>query len=511
MSSLTLVPKGPEVLLGNRRIGSGEISEEAFGAQVPAEIRQLLEDLSGRSELLKLTNDAELTSEAIFAARSDDLRMLERRISEFERVVDTAVRTAIQAQAKGDDVRKVAESAWQKLRASIPPVASRALLKLDSDRATLEPTALLEELKTEFHESVNHVGRLFTAWLQLLAEQEIVGLVHHTSPAVARYHYFLYEVVQERMTVGHREEVSVDESKPFGQRTTYHRLRDDAVWQSSTRLRETHHIVGARVESVGDFAEAMPPRVVDLLKVVPDWLRASLQVVSGEITQIDTHRTQLSDEARIETIEESVAIGSPALVLGPFVLAGWSARDLKAGSAYSTHQAVYAEKRKGERAAYRSRFRRGLFLSVVIAAIVIGIGSAISAWHTASHASAKDKHRAWVESLGKIERLTVKLGGTLAIPGEEGNPVEYAGKPGSGYNKTITLTRHDRAARQSVTARVPISTAHEFEWGSQILSPEFGVLYELHVIDIAGDGSMTYAITPMNVGPLQPPAAEQDQ
>ncbi len=325
--------KQVSILLDGRRYGDEAPLKELFGQPIPPAFIPIAEEIAGQSQLLKLHGDT--SKKEIFNAYAVDLELLNRYMQEFEGAVEQAVRCSIITWNQDD--LSTAEQ-WKGLKDQIPPLGSAVLLALSATRAAKAVPELLRELKQEFDQSVIYVIRRMAIWLELLVDEEVVGLNEWAGEDACAYHYFLHEEQEKVLEQEKRTEVIYDPDKPRGQRYTDTRINKRTVQRSQSRERHVHHIVNTHVWELPDFPDKLPKRVCVFLDAMPEWLQPHVRIVSGDITMVEQLRKVTSDNVAIEEEVLSVWKRSPALVLGPFVLLGWSADDLKLGAGFARLQ-----------------------------------------------------------------------------------------------------------------------------------------------------------------------------
>ncbi len=329
--------------LGGRRF-AGMALAERFAQPIPNVefFRELAASIRQKSAILALNPERLDKKPPIYTAYAHDLEMLRRCHTEFQDCVRSAVRCSITAVAPDQD--RAWEEAWQMLATQIPHTADVHPLHLPYTRAAKPIPELLTELQTEMHEGVERTLRPLADWLQLLAESELVGLVEWSDVDVCCYSYFRHEFTTTVTPGKKRSETTLDETKPFGERTTYRILRDRTVATAQVLERHVHHIVDARVHKIADYLHPVPSHVAAFLNSVPASLEPHLSIVEGIITMEERHRRLIAEGTRTETEILSVYKGSPGVLLGPFNLIGWSRDDLTQGGVFSSKQKVSQRK-----------------------------------------------------------------------------------------------------------------------------------------------------------------------
>jgi len=321
------------ILLDGRRYGDEAPLQELFEQPIPPAFMPIAEEIEKQSQLLEL--NGAISKQDIFPAYKADLALLNRYMQEFEGAVKQAVGCSIITWNQ-DDLPSAKQ--WEGLQDQIPPIGNAPLLALSSTRAAKAAPVLLEELKQEFDQSVIYVIRRMAVWLQLLVDEEFVGLIQWAGEDSCAYHYFLHERQEKVLRQEKLTEVTHDPAKPQGQRYTDTTIDKRAVQRLQFLERHVHHIVDTHVWELSEFPDKVPERVRLFLDVMPEWLQPHLRIVSGQITMEQKLCTVTSNAVDIEEEILSVWKRSPAVTLGPFVLLGWSADDLKHGPRFARLQ-----------------------------------------------------------------------------------------------------------------------------------------------------------------------------
>jgi len=339
--------------LGGRRFAAAA-PEERFAQPIPnVELfRELAAAIRQGSRLLALKPEELQTKTPIYGAYAKDLALLRRYHTEFQDCVRSAVRCSISGVAPGNE--RAWEEMWQLLAGQIPTTETVQPLRLPHTIAAKPIPELVTDLQAEMHKGVERTLKPLADWLQLLAESELVGLVEWSGVDVCCYSYFRHEFTNTVTKGSKRNEVTVDDSQPFGSRTTYRILRDRTVVTHQVQERHVHHVVDAKVHKVAGYPHPVPQHVAMFLDSVPASLEPHLSIVEGTITMEERHRRLLAEGTRTETEVVSVYKGSPGVLLGPFNLIGWSSDDLASGGIFSSKQK--AAKRKS--GSTRERLRR---------------------------------------------------------------------------------------------------------------------------------------------------------
>ncbi len=315
------------MLVDGRQYGIHAPSEQLFEQPVPPIFRSIADEIWSQSAILALSEYG-VTKDQIFAAYQCDLKLLQKYLGDFEQMIRSAIQCSIMC-SEGNGLSY--DKQWEMFQAQLPILGKDPLLKLSSDRAAKPVTTLLQELKDEFERGVVRVVTRMAFWIQMLVNNEFVGILKWNGPDVCNYHYFLHE--KDEKVVG-REENTVHErndSDVPGEMMTVTKTTHTAVQQRELRERHTHHIVNAKRFELSKFAQQVPMRIAEFIKSVPSWLIPHLQIVTGEMTMEEVRRTKVGDKT-VVTETMSVWKHDPAVVFGRFALLGWTDDEIRSES-----------------------------------------------------------------------------------------------------------------------------------------------------------------------------------
>ena len=326
MEVLSIPSNKVEIELSGRIYGSSTQTTTAKLLQPKLEVFDTLrQQLCDQSQLLKLTTDANLTREQVFEAYKYDLKLLESRVYSFENCLKKAVYLSFGTKPEN---LVAASDKWRTIREQIPQLARVPLLALNFVRAAKETPQLVAELQDEFSRGIDRVINLFSLWLQLLVDNECIGIIEWSASDVCRYHYFKQVDESKVLTSSTAISHSYDSSRDFGSRNENTTTLHQTVHQKCFLERHIHHVVACKLYSLKEYRNRKPKRVKEFLKHIPIWLEPLLKIVDGQITMEEIVRRKTIDE--IVATEEVISVYkySPGILLGNFNLVGWSADDL---------------------------------------------------------------------------------------------------------------------------------------------------------------------------------------
>ncbi len=482
-----------DVELHGRRYGveSDELpANQRFTQDLPEVFRELAVQLRQQSKLLDLDAGLEPAKPAIFAAYAEDLTLLKRYLEEFEACVKNAIRCSIKGSPTSSiDVDDKVKKTWAELRKQIPPLGRAPLLELPASRAAKPAPQLLLELQTEFGFGVERVLRLMTYWMQLLVEQEFVGLVEWTDLDVAKYHYFRHDHTEQTLRDDSKTEHEFDPSQPIGEQNRERTTRRRVIRTSRFRERHVHHIVAAQLHRLLDYPQPVPPRIREFLESVPSWLRPKLQIVEGQITMEEQIRRQVGESVRVETEIISEYKYSPGVLLGYFNLLGWSATDLRQeGTSFFRGQTASGVARRQ----HRQRMLRESALWIIG---VLAVISPVTFFIVKDGQNRERKRQAYVAEHSVLPVMTVAKGSPLVLPSGLRMPVYFAGRMQSSSGDFALAAMRESA--DSTSMALPGHYWFDLtndQYGDVDLGPTFGLFFRLHVLGMT-EKSLRYSVT----------------
>lgn len=93
-----------------------------------------------------------------------------------------------------------------------------------------------------------------------------------------------------------------------------------------------HHLMDAFACHPANAPTALPASIQQLIEQAPSWLSSQLQLVNGTLTQESVKKLVVRDETWQIVRRVPRMHNDPALVIGPFVLAGWGPSDEEEGA-----------------------------------------------------------------------------------------------------------------------------------------------------------------------------------
>ncbi len=397
---------------------------------LPAFCEPIGEEMVRASVLIALPSGS--GRESIYRAYEEDLKFLQKRLSDIVACVKSAVRHSAIRQSHNELSE---EKEWEKLKKNIPSFGHISMLELSADLAAQESEMLLASLQVAYRSGVKLLLERMCLWFDTLVGFEFVGQVEFTSRETGRYYYYRHSLTQRTKMNETRVDIKEtdDPEVPFGQRVTY-TTAEQRHWIEVHDLElHEHHIVRAREQPIADFAQPLPPRVKAFIESLPSWLRHHMTVVSGTITLERIIKRKLQEKEGLDVKILNVTKGSPAVALGNYTFVGWSDDDLREGRVMSHIQKNYSEVRnKGW-----WRFSMRALLALATVGILIGF-----ALHTIAKSDAESAatYQKFVEEVRGQEQHTVKKNDYTVLEGEY--PIAYMGRQqhDGGYRAALTTS-----------------------------------------------------------------------
>lgn len=207
---------------------------------------------------------------------------------------------------------------------------------LEAELVTQPIANLHAALGTALRESLARFVEELFRFLEHLVDQHLVGLVEWPGPNACRYHFFKEVIIQESgpakidaLDTFHGKQVTRD-----GRTTDMHRqLRITEKGSHHHRhARHEHHVMDAFYTTIRNSRVVVPLNVQALIDNIPCWLYPFVRVIDGQIIRERIIEQDYRQEAwqQVRLADEPVFGCEPAVIIGPFVLAGWGPREIAA-------------------------------------------------------------------------------------------------------------------------------------------------------------------------------------
>jgi len=184
------------------------------------------------------------------------------------------------------------------------------------------------------------VGRLFSSFedtLRSFRNNGIVGEITWLAGDVCKYNFHRARRIERKVAEKFEEHEETKIAGEFGGRTstTYKvRMRVDEIGTLDVHEFHEHHLFNATRNTLPAFHVPRPHFVQKFVPVIPKWMYPHTFIVAGDMLRDDIHEREYHVGSRFEKCEVSrqiLSVGylaSPAVVIGDFVLTGWSGKDL---------------------------------------------------------------------------------------------------------------------------------------------------------------------------------------
>lgn len=333
--------------LGGCQIGSAALPEKPLTHAVPdVELfRELVATMRRQSAILAMKKGEIPGKSVVYEAYAKDLELLGRYQHDFQTCVREAIRCSIASAGRPQSKR------WRKvyevLATRILPMDVQPIC-LPSTLASKPLNELVDEITVEMNCGIDRAIRSLAGWLQLLVEEELIGVVKWSGSDldVCCYSYFRQELDIKTAKGKRRREITTDPTKPYGQQIEERILRDRTTTTRQISERHVHHIVNAEIYRLSEYPHPVPSHVAKFLNQIPESLTPHFHIVEGTITTEERHRRVVKETTTTETEILSVYKYSPGITFGPFNLTGWSADDLKQGAVLTAAQRRRQRKEK---------------------------------------------------------------------------------------------------------------------------------------------------------------------
>lgn len=325
-----MTARPPIVVLPEEHFGPLENQHHII---MPDEFRALGASTYDSLATLQLSQSAASDRMAILTAFAHDVRALDAMSQSLKPFFSAAleINTALQTDAAGNGRDSRAAAFLKERQAKVLDLKLPAL-QLTPEIVRSPSPELLVRLRNMLAVSVSTLTANLVRTLDLLLTNEEVGLVEWFDDGPycdCSFHYFKHLVTVKTDSISETRDI-----QERRQGNTIHRTTTDIVsfHRSKEHLVEehVHLVVNAERRRIPEVL--MPSAAVRLLNHVPDWLAPVLSVITGTLVQKDTIRYSLAQvldvdvEKRVSetTYDRPRVDPDPALVLGPYVLVGWT-------------------------------------------------------------------------------------------------------------------------------------------------------------------------------------------
>jgi hypothetical protein len=206
------------------------------------------------------------------------------------------------------------------------PLPKRPPHHLSAEFLAKPSSEVMIKLRAAIDRAVRELIGSFIACLQRLVQQCVCGLIDRPRSDLGRFTFFTEELTNQIVRRETRQRrkgkrkansrvIGVDHVKTLETTTTHRRF-----------TKHEHHLMDTTERSPQFVRWPLPTRVEEWVMTTPTWLRSQLRVVEGTVIlerSVTWETTQTTTRVLAER-DEPVFAPDPALILGDFVLTGWS-------------------------------------------------------------------------------------------------------------------------------------------------------------------------------------------
>lgn len=301
------------------------------GAVIKSELLSaLLTTLSFENEC-----DAVKDQQSLYRLYVDSLAELESRREEILQLVNTMKSTSVEFDFPSEVIEE-ARDACDRMLASEFEVKLEKVANISSATlASLPVDELRERFRAALRSSAERLISQLISGFDNLVDRKVVGLAHWPSGNAVKYTFFTRRVYCEdlgsRRTRGRVKRRAASEAPEDFRRWKRVSKRISSTNCICSAEHHTHEAINAYYTSIENTRVVMPAGVEALVEAVPAWMKPSIRIIDGylvgeRIHSVETCREQV---VREETIEEPLHGHEPAVLLGPYVLAGWGPREIE--------------------------------------------------------------------------------------------------------------------------------------------------------------------------------------
>ncbi|PHQ37038.1 hypothetical protein [Rhodopirellula bahusiensis] len=229
------------------------------------------------------------------------------------------------------------------------PTPSRSFV--DFKYADLSPAEAWAEGRLRLEEACLRFANDVLALFDSLQQEHLIGQIQEAS-TTCRFTYFRRVAVVELAETRTRERV-VDESgrRMFQDSYLVETLQVSDYEIQHRQAQHVHHVRQPTLNEPSATVHPLPTKYNELIESCPDWLHGQLRVLEGELFRHECIEWDLLTETRsAEKVIERVR-RDPAVLIGPYVLAGWGEDTIKAEENRQLDTRIAAARKKAASAA----------------------------------------------------------------------------------------------------------------------------------------------------------------
>ncbi len=272
--------------------------------------------------------------------REELIRQRQSEISEFAKLVcihAIQIEGGANPQARAKAVESARRPLLEQIENRVPEVPS-----LISDELFVKKRELIVQKADEWlNDACVKLASQFVEVMHLLVERNVVGLLEVPGERVCKLNFFKHVVSQtETGRKKSRKQRTQNNGNDTRTVTTEHfeAIRGKNIHSIE---RHEHHVIDVTVRDPHDAGSSIPDHHHQFFLRIPEWIRRHVLLLEGHLILEQIIRTKVREESfqnqPVRTgideetlpIERREVVFDPALILGHFVLTGWTEREQK--------------------------------------------------------------------------------------------------------------------------------------------------------------------------------------
>lgn len=263
-------------------------------------------------------------SHAQIAAWYSDFRGLTRAI--IKAATETRGEQSLSDKFHEKLASQIQEELTAKISFPLPPTSF-----VDYQFADLPPAEALRTAHKQMTDLCKGFVNDLLSLLNQLQQQNMLGKVSH-GESTCQFTYYrravLLKAGQSRnITRSVPDLPTAQSSHPLFINTSYERTEIESQHRD---VLHTHHVRSPVLRKPSETIYPVPQKYLDMIDECPDWMRSSLRILEGDLFRQQRIEHDVQTETRVDEVAIATWVGCPAVVLGNYVLAGWSEREIQA-------------------------------------------------------------------------------------------------------------------------------------------------------------------------------------
>ncbi|QDT13392.1 hypothetical protein [Planctomycetes bacterium K23_9] len=264
----------------------------------------------------------------IVTASTSQIQQWYRELSDFVPAIAKAAiefrGDALTAELQGELAAEMESQMVEQVRFPFP---TRSFV--DFKYADLSPADAWSDGRRRLEDACLKFANDVLALFDSLQQEHLIGQIQEAS-TTCRFAYFRRVAVVELAGMRKKERIADEPSErmfQIGYMVETLRVSDYDI--QHRQAHHVHHVRQPTLNEPGSTVHPLPPKYSDLIEHCPDWLRGQLRILEGELFRHECVEWDLFTEKRsAEKVTERVR-RDPAVLIGPYVLAGWGEDAIK--------------------------------------------------------------------------------------------------------------------------------------------------------------------------------------